>query len=170
MFYTWKKQKNRTKCQNKSIILNGKWDLTLGQYFGWRGHINVKISKNQILKNWSFCKYLIFWHYWFNVQTHYSILPSAIMLSPSFESILVHCNLTVTVSTMRQNHSIVDRTAAQTLTKSGHRGLKFARQSIHRILWPHPCSSRPCLPAVTPGSPIRPPKGRKTPPKLTVFP
>ena len=53
--------------------------------------------------------------------------------------------------------------------KSGHSGPKFARQSIHRILGPHPRPRRPCPPAVTPGAPIRPPKGRKTPPKSTVF-
>ena len=54
--------------------------------------------------------------------------------------------------------------------KSGHRGPKFARQSINCILRPHPGPRRPWPPAVTPGAPTRPPKGQKTPPKSTVFP
>ena len=54
--------------------------------------------------------------------------------------------------------------------KSSRSGPKFARQSIHCILRPHPRSRRPTPPAVTPGAPIGSPKGRKTLPKSTVFP
>ena len=48
--------------------------------------------------------------------------------------------------------------------------LDFTRRSIHCIFGLHPHPRRPSPPAVTPGAPIRPPKGRKTPPKSTVFP
>ena len=57
-----------------------------------------------------------------------------------------------------------------TLLKSGHRGPKFVRQSINRILGSHPHPRRPSPPAMTPGVPIRPPKGRETSPKSIVFP
>ena len=57
-----------------------------------------------------------------------------------------------------------------TQLKSSRSGPKFDRQSIHRILGPHPRLRGRSPPALTPGAPITPPKGWKTPPKSTVFP
>ena len=46
-------------------------------------------------------------------------------------------------------------------------GPKVARQSVHRILRPHPVPWTQNPTAMTPGALIKPPKGRQTPPKLT---
>ena len=64
----------------------------------------------------------------------------------------------------------VCQSCTRLLVKSSCNDSKFARQSIHGIVWPHPHPRRPSPPAVISGGPILSPKGPKQPHKSKVFP